>query len=136
MLPVPLREGVGVRGTGPLPPPAGAIARLFGTTNPLLNTHGRPINARAETVPTSRDASRQLRAPTLTGKPGGQRAVPALTCLHQLKRLATRAFDHDSARLAKAIRLFEKRHALGAQLGDPRIEIGHAQRDVVLQLSA
>src|SRR4051794_17904178 len=56
--------------------------------------------------------------------------------LDQLDRFEARALDHRGARLAELIGLGNERDALVVQLGDPGVEIGHAERDVVVELAA
>jgi hypothetical protein len=52
--------------------------------------------------------------------------------LDQLDGFAAGAFDHQRARVAKLVGLFEKGDALTPELVGPGIEIGDAQRDMVL----
>src|SRR5215467_7690421 len=54
----------------------------------------------------------------------------------QLQRFAARALDHHRARISELVGLFEKCHALASQLGDPGVEIGDAERDVVVHVPA
>src|SRR5215467_11066536 len=61
---------------------------------------------------------------------------PASADLDQLDGLAARPFDHDGTRLAESVLLLEESDALAAQLGGPGVQIGHAQRDVVVELPA
>src|SRR5256886_512950 len=61
------------------------------------------------------------------------RAVEILD-LDQLERFAARALDHHCARVAELVGLFEEGDALAAQLGDPGVEIGDAERDVIVYL--
>src|ERR1700746_2527149 len=50
--------------------------------------------------------------------------VPSwLSDLNQLDRFVARAFEHHRTRLTNCVRLLEKRDILGAQLGDPGVEI-------------
>ena len=55
--------------------------------------------------------------------------------LDQLERFVTRAFDHHCARVAELVGLGEEGDALAAQLGDPGVEIGDAERDVIVHLA-
>jgi hypothetical protein len=64
-----------------------------------------------------------------------RRAVE-LRDLHQLQRFAARALDHHGARVAERVRLFEEPDALSAQLGDPGVEIGDAEREVIRHVPA
>ena len=80
----------------------------------------------------------------LSARSGGDRDPAAegvgpdrlLLDLDQLDRFAARAFDHHRARVAERVGLFEERDAFAAQLGDPGVEIGDAERDVIVQLPA
>ena len=54
----------------------------------------------------------------------------------QLQRFAAGALDQDGAGVAERVSLFEESHALAAELLDPCVEVGDAQRNVILQLSA
>src|SRR5262245_47133118 len=56
--------------------------------------------------------------------------------LDQLDRFPARSLDHDRARVAERVGRLEERNLFRAQLGDPGIEVGDAERDVVVQLSA
>ena len=56
--------------------------------------------------------------------------------LDQLDRFPARALDHHGARVAELVGLLQERDALAAQLGDPGVEIGDAERDVVVELAA
>src|SRR5205085_9948215 len=47
-----------------------------------------------------------------------------------------RALDHHRARVAKLVGPLEEPDALAPQLGDPRIEVGDAERDVIVQVPA
>ena len=56
--------------------------------------------------------------------------------LYQLQGFAARAFDHNGTGVAENVGLFEEGHVFTAQFVDPGVEIGDAQRDVILQLAA
>src|SRR5438046_5029083 len=56
--------------------------------------------------------------------------------LDQLDGFAARTFDHRGAHLTELVGLGEEGDALVAQLGDPGVEIGDAERDVVVELAA
>src|SRR5712692_3657861 len=61
--------------------------------------------------------------------PGG-----VLRDLDQLQRFAARALDHHRARVAELVGLFEEADALASQLGDPGVEVGDAEGDVIVEL--
>src|SRR6202011_4019896 len=61
---------------------------------------------------------------------------PRLFDLDQLDRLAARTFDHGGTRVAEPVRALQESDALAAQLGDPGIEIGDAERDVIVEVAA
>ena len=63
----------------------------------------------------------------------GKLPCRGLLDLDQLDRFAARAFDHHGARVAELVGLFEERDAFAPQLGDPGVEIGDAQSDVVVR---
>jgi len=70
--------------------------------------------------------------PRLRGAPRKLRSVH----FDELKRFAARAFDHHGAGVAERVGFFEEFDALAAQFVDPRVEIGDAEGDVILQLPA
>ena len=60
----------------------------------------------------------------------------SLPDLDQLDGLAARPFDHHRPVAAQRVERLEKGHALGAQLGDPGVEVGDAQTVVVDEVPA
>src|SRR3979409_2018729 len=81
----------------------------------------------------STDASK--RSAIFTIPPAEQLCAPLLD-LDQLDRLPAGAFDHHGAGVAEPIGLLQDFNPFCAQLGAPGIEIGDAERDMVVQLSA
>ena len=70
------------------------------------------------------------------GEQGLVHGVPALLDLHQLDRFPAGPSIMTARVSPSAVGLLQERDALGAQLGDPGVEIGDAERDVVVQLPA
>src|SRR5262249_27129865 len=56
--------------------------------------------------------------------------------LDELDRFAARSFDYDRAGVAERVGRHEERNPFRAQFGDPGIEVGDAERDMVVELSA
>ena len=56
--------------------------------------------------------------------------------LDQLQRFTARAFDHYRACVAERVRPLQKRDVLTLQLGDPRIEIGNGESNVIHDVPA
>src|SRR5262245_25827871 len=56
--------------------------------------------------------------------------------LDELDRFAARSFDHDRAGVAERVGRRKERNPFRPQLGDPGIEVGDPERDVVVELSA
>src|SRR5712692_11294931 len=56
--------------------------------------------------------------------------------LDEFECFATWTFDHHGARVAKLVGLLQEPDPLAAQLGDPGVEVGDAEANVIVQLSA
>src|SRR6185295_18459949 len=51
--------------------------------------------------------------------------------LDKLDRLETRSFDHHGAPVPELVRLLQEFHVVAPELSNPRVEVIHAQRDVI-----
>ena len=141
-------EGEGHHRQHPVHPLPGVVAQAPAQKAPAVATaqNGQVMKVYSPSRAAAPGCSRPTRTATASARPvvmrrGRHLCRPfahgeALSHLDQLERLAARALDHHGARVAEPIRLLEEHHALAAQLGHPRVEIGDAQRDVVLQLPA
>src|SRR6266853_5712276 len=87
-------------------------------------------------LPACSPRSRRAGSASTPRPPTSERGGRPLPDLDQLDRLAARALDHRRPRRAETIRLFEEPHAFAAQLPDPGIEVGHRERDVIVEVTA
>src|SRR5256885_11241 len=92
---------------------------------------GWPRNSGSSTRACTRGCSRS--STTYESRKGSRRS---LLDLDQLQRLAARALDHHRPCAAELVGLLEKLHALAAQLRHPRVEIGHAESDVIVEVAS
>ncbi len=66
----------------------------------------------------------------------GRREPHQLLHLHQLQRLSARPLNHHRARVAQLVSPLKKRHTLALQLGNPRVKISYAKRQMIVALPA